>query len=243
MSTALILGARSDIAQALAHRFAREGYDLILAARNADSLAPAVSDLELRHQVKATAVEFDAAATDSHPVFYASLDPKPDVTICVFGYLGDADLARKDFGEAERIITTNYTGAVSILGVVAEDYEQKKAGTIIGIGSVAGDRGRQSNYHYGSAKAGFAAFLSGLRNRLTPAGAHVLTVKPGFVATQMTEGMDLSPALTAQPEKVADDVFRAYRKKKNVIYTLWMWRWVMLIIRSIPECVFKKLGM
>jgi short-subunit dehydrogenase len=243
MSTALILGARSDIAQALAHRFARAGFDLILAARSADSLAAAVSDLELRYAVKASAVEFDATATDSHPAFYAALQPKPDVTLCVFGYLGDADLARKDFGEAERILTTNFTGAASILGVVAEDYEQKRAGTIVGIASVAGDRGRQSNYHYGSAKAGFAAFLSGLRNRLTPAGAHVLTVKPGFVATQMTEGMDLPPALTASPENVAHDVFNAFQKRKNVIYTRWMWRWIMLIIRSIPEPIFKKLGM
>jgi short-subunit dehydrogenase len=243
MSSVLILGARSDIAQAIAQRFGREGYDLILAARRADELDPAVKDLEIRHKIAARAVEFDALRFADHEPFYEGLDPKPDITICVFGLLGDQDSARHEFSLAHRIIDTNYTGAVSILGIVANDYQKKIAGTIIGISSVAGDRGRQSNYVYGSAKAGFTEFLAGLRNRLAHSGVHVMTVKPGFVATRMTEGMKLPGALTAQPDQVAENVFKGFRKKSNTIYTLWMWRYIMLIIRHVPEFVFKKLSM
>jgi len=106
-----------------------------------------------------------------------------------------------------------------------------------------GDRGRQSNYLYGSAKAGLTAYLAGLRNRLAKSGVHVMTVKPGFVRTKMTEHLELPAALTAEPEQVANAVFKGLEKKKNTIYILWMWRWVMLIIRHIPEFVFKKMGM
>jgi short-subunit dehydrogenase len=161
--------------------------------------------------------------------------------ICVFGYLGDADKARSDFAEAQLIMDTNYTGAVSILDIAAADFETRGAGAIIGISSVAGDRGRGSNYHYGSAKAGFTAYLSGLRNRLASKGVHVLTVKPGFVHTRMTEELDLPGAVTATPDQVARAVVNAAEKKRNVIYTLWMWQFIMLIIRHIPEPLFKKL--
>jgi short-subunit dehydrogenase len=137
----------------------------------------------------------------------------------------------------------NYTGAVSILNVVAEDFEKRGQGAIVGMSSVAGDRGRQSNYIYGSAKAGFTAYLSGLRNRLAKTGVHVMTVKPGFCRTKMTEHLELPAALTAEPAQVATAVFQGMEKKQNVVYTLWMWRWVMLVIRCIPECVFKRLGM
>jgi short-subunit dehydrogenase len=106
---------------------------------------------------------------------------------------------------------------------------------------VAGDRGRQSNYVYGSAKAGLTAFLSGLRNRLAGKGVHVMTVKPGFVRTKMTENLDLPDALTASPEQVADAVFRGMEKRRSTVYILWMWRWIMLIIRHIPEFIFRKM--
>jgi len=243
VSTALILGARSDIAQAVAHRFAKEGFHLQLAARHADQLADAVEDFRIRHQVEAAAYPFDALSFDTHASFFDALDPKPDVVICVFGLLGDPEAARHDFELARRIIDTNFTGAASILAIVADFFADRGSGTIIGISSVAGDRGRQSNYVYGSAKAGFSAFLAGLRNRLAPKGVHVLTVKPGFVHTAMTEGMNLPGALTAEPGKVANDIYTAYKKKKNVIYTLWMWRYVMCVVRSIPEFIFKKMSM
>ncbi len=241
MKTVLILGALSDIAQALAREFATRGYRPLLAARRAPRLTPLVQDLKVRHQVDAAGFEFDLLAPETHAAFYAGLPARPDVVICVAGYLGDTDKVRHDAEEARRVLLTNFNGAVSILDVVADDLEQRKAGCIVGISSVAGDRGRQSNYHYGSAKAGFTAYLSGLRNRLAAAGVHVLTVKPGFVRTRMTEGMKLPPALTADPTRVARDIARAVEKRTNVLYTLWMWRWVMLVIQHIPEFLFKKL--
>ena len=140
------------------------------------------------------------------------------------------------------VLNANFTGAAVALGHLANYFEQKASGGIIGIGSVAGDRGRQSNFFYGAAKGGLALFLQGLRNRLTPRGIHVLTVKPGFVDTPMTEELD-GLFLVAKPENVANDVVRAYNKKKDVLYTPFFWRWIMLIIRSIPERIFKKLSL
>ncbi len=244
MKNVLILGATSDIAQALAHEYAAQGFAVTLAARQAERLKETAADLEIRHNVRVTTAEFDALAYDSHAAFYEELPTKPDVAICVFGYLGDQAQAQADFGEARKIIDTNYTGAVSILEIIAADFEQRRGGTIIGISSVAGDRGRQSNYIYGSAKAALATYLSGLKNRLAKAGVQVLTVKPGFVRTKMTAGMPLPAPVTAQPAQVAGDVFRAYQKNSDrVVYTLWMWRYIMFIIRAIPEPIFKRLSL
>ena len=191
--------------------------------------------------MECTTYSFDAAAFNTHTAFYNQLTPKPDVTICVFGYLGENEKAMNEWLETETIIQTNYTGAVSFLNIVAADYMIAKAGTIVGISSVAGIRGRQSNYIYGSAKAGFTAYLSGLRNRLFKEGVHVVTVLPGFVYTRMTEELNLPKILTANPAEVGDAVYNAVIKKKNVIYVRWFWKWIMLIIRLIPEPVFKKL--
>jgi short-subunit dehydrogenase len=243
MNNVLILGATSDLAQAIAKRFAAEGYSLFLAARNMELLEPVAGDLRVRSSADIQTLEFDALDFSSHRAFYESLPNKPDVVVCVFGYMGDQLLARTDFDEVRKTIDVNYTGAVSILNVVADDFESRGQGAIIGISSVAGDRGRQSNYMYGSAKAGFTAYLSGLRNRLEKAGVHVMTVKPGFCRTKMTESLELPAALTAEPEQVASAIFNGLKDKRNVIYTRWMWRWIMLVIKCIPEFIFKKLGM
>jgi decaprenylphospho-beta-D-erythro-pentofuranosid-2-ulose 2-reductase len=241
MPTVLLLGASSDIATALARKFATEKYDLQLAARHSGRLSSLVSDLSIRCGAKATLHEFDAVDFESHAGFWNNLDPKPDITICIFGYLGDQVAAQSDWKECRRILDTNYTGAVSILNLVADTYAANGKGMITGISSVAGERGRQSNYLYGSAKAGFTAYLEGLRNRLYHQKVHVLSVQPGFVDTRMTEGMPLPPLLTATPGLVASAVFKAIKKKRNTIYVKWFWRWIMLIIRNIPEPVFKKL--
>lgn len=237
----MILGANSDVAIACAHVYARQGYDLYLAGRDPKKLEVLASDLQIRYSKKATPVRFDALAFDQHKAFYDQLDPKPAITICVFGLLGDQQVSAADWTACKLVIDSNYTGAVSVLNVVANDYEAKKSGTIVGISSVAGERGRQSNYIYGSAKAGFTAYLSGLRNRLAQAGVHVVTVKPGFIYTRMTEGLKLPKPLTAKPEDLGKAIFNSVRKRKNVIYVLPVWRLVMLIIRNIPEGVFKKL--
>ncbi|MCF7848074.1 MAG: SDR family oxidoreductase [Kiritimatiellales bacterium] len=241
MKNVLILGATSDIAQAIAKKYAAEGWSLTLAALEPGLLGPIASDLEIRGDATVQTLEFDALDFSSHRKFYESIETKPDAAICVFGYMGDQDKARTDFDEVARTIGVNFTGAVSILNIVAEDFEKRGSGAIAGVSSVAGDRGRQSNYTYGSAKAGFTAYLSGLRNRLAKSGVHVMTVKPGFVRTKMTESLELPAALTAEPVQVADVVFQGLEKKRNTVYTLWMWRWVMLVIRHIPEFIFKKM--
>lgn len=241
MKCVLILGASSDIAKATARQYAQKGYTLLLAGRSAETLEAFSKDLTIRYKVTAKFVAFDADDIASHAIFYQKLSPAPDVVVCAFGYLGDQDVAQTSWEESNRIIQTNYTGAVSILNIVANDFESRKTGAIVGISSVAGERGRQSNYIYGSAKAGFTAYLSGLRNRLVRAGVHVVTVKPGFVDTKMTSGLKLPPPVTAKPEQVASAVVKAVERKANVVYVLWMWRWIMLIIRFIPEGIFKKL--
>lgn len=241
MEAVLILGASSDIADAVAREFAKNKYTILLAGRNINSLNIVKSDFEVRYGVAVHLLEFDAALFETHELFYKSLPVKPSATVCVFGYLGEQSKAQTDWKESKRIIDTNYTGAVSILNIVASDYEEKRIGTIIGISSVAGERGRQSNYIYGSAKAGFTAYLSGMRNRLFKSGVHVMTVKPGFVKTKMTEGLPLPAPVTANAEQVGKAIYKAFINKKDTLYVLWMWKWIMLIIKCIPEPIFKKL--
>ncbi len=237
----LILGAASDMAVAIARKFASEGYTVTLAARNTDRLEAIEADLRVRYKVQIDSVKFDALDFQNHQQFYNSLAEKPDVVICVFGLLGDQIAAQRDWNTCQEILSSNYIGAVSILNVVANDFEKRKKGTIVGISSVAGDRGRQSNYFYGSAKAGFTAYLSGLRNRLFKHGVHVLTVKPGFVKTKMLENMKTPGPITASPKKVAEHIFKAVRAKRNSMYVLPVWALIMLIIKTIPEGVFKRL--
>jgi decaprenylphospho-beta-D-erythro-pentofuranosid-2-ulose 2-reductase len=240
MATVLILGATSDIGSAIARKFAAEKYDVQLAARNIAPLQPYKSDIEIRYNVQCSLHSFDALDISSHKTFYESLSPKPDVSIYVVGYMNDNEKVIADWNETLTTINTNYTGAVSILNIIAGDYAAKRAGTIVGISSVAGNRGRQSNYIYGSAKAGFTAYLSGLRNRMFHYGVHVVTVLPGFVYTRMTEHLKLPATLTAKPEEVGEAVYRAVKNKENIIYVKWFWRWIMKVITTIPEGMFKK---
>ena len=129
-----------------------------------------------------------------------------------------------------------------MLNIIANDFENRKSGFIIGISSVSGERGRKSNYMYGAAKASFTAYLSGLRNRLHSSNISVLTVNPGFVDTKMTKGMDLPKILTTLPKDVAEDIYNAQQKGKDVLYTKWLWKWIMFFIRNIPEFKFKKMS-
>jgi len=239
MSFILIIGATSDIAKAVAKEYAMHGYDLYLAARNKTKLADFANDLRIRSNRKVVCIELDILDYHTHEKIYSSLEPKPLGVISAVGYLGNQELAQTDTEEAELIINTNYTGVVSLLNLIANDFEQRQNGFIVAISSVAGDRGRKSNYMYGSAKAALTAYLSGLRNRLHEAQIQVLTVKPGFVATKMTEGMNLPEKLTASAEKVATDIYKSQQKGRNILYTTWIWKWIMLIIKAIPEWKFK----
>jgi decaprenylphospho-beta-D-erythro-pentofuranosid-2-ulose 2-reductase len=243
MNHILILGATSDMAYATAREFASKGWGIILAARNLERLQVLKGDLEARYNVPVQAITFEASDFQSHQAFVQNLPRIPEVTAVFFGYLGEQQKAQADWQESQRIIEANYTGAVSILNRIANVYEQQKQGGIIGVSSVAGERGRKSNYIYGSAKAGFTAYLSGLRNRLFSSGVHVLTVKPGFVATRMTENLKLPKPLTASPEQVGKAIYKGLKGKKDVLYVLPVWQLIMQNIRMIPEGVFKKMNL
>ncbi len=238
---ALIIGASSDMAIAMSELLASRGWNLVLAGRNIKDLRDQCSDLGIRHQIVAEPITLDLMDGKGIRKKIQSLDGVPELTVCFAGIMLNEDEARKDYETAEKILSTNFNGVVQAINPIAEQLKEEGQGTIAVVSSVAGDRGRQSNYHYGAAKAGLTAYLSGLRNYLFPYGVHVVTIKPGFVRTSMTEGMPLPGPITGSPEKVARDIFKAIRKKKNVIYTLWMWKYIMTIIRSIPEFVFKRL--
>ena len=239
---ALVLGAKSAIAQAIVERL--DGYDFALAARECSELEPFAADLRLRHSCQVELIEFDAldlAALVHLPRQVHERGGPFDLVVLAFGYLGDAHTAQRDTDEITQILNANFTGAAIALAHLANYLEKKgtPAG-IIAISSVAGDRGRQSNYAYGAAKGGLTIFLQGLRNRLAATSVHVLTVKPGFVDTPMTEGLE-GLFLVASAERVAADIVRAYRQKKDVLYTPFFWRWIMLVVKSIPERIFKRL--
>lgn len=240
-SPVLIIGARSDIGMAVAHKFAALGHPVQLAARNVSTLAADQSDIELRYGVAVTLHELDALKIETHQNFVDELPRLPEVAVSAVGLLGDQSESERDFAAAFQVILTNFAGPASLFTVLANAFEKRGSGTLVGISSVAGDRGRATNYFYGSAKAGFTAFLSGLRNRLSKRGVHVVTVLPGFVATQMTRDMDLPPRLTAQPDEVAIAIAKSVNYKRNVTYVRPIWRLVMLAIRNIPENIFKKL--
>lgn len=237
----LVLGARSDIARAVAHRFAALGHPLQLAARRADTLEADRANLALRHGVEVTLHEFDVLDDEGQGAFLDSLPTLPQIVVCAVGLMGDQAENARNSAAARLVMRSNYEGPATILGEIANRFEARGSGTIVGISSVAGERGRATNYVYGSAKAGFTAFLSGLRNRLARRGVHVVTVLPGFVATRMTEGMDLPARLTAEPEEVAEAIVRAVERRRDVIYVRPVWRLIMAVIRNIPERIFKRM--
>lgn len=236
----LVLGASSDIAAACARKFAERGFSVTLAARNVDSVTPLATDINIRYGVDTDVVHFDAEEIAAHLAFFDGLEREPDVVIYAAGYLGEQKRSESDTAELERVITVNFTGAASILSIVANAFEKRGSGSIIGISSVAGDRGRQSIYIYGSAKAGFSTFLAGMRHRFAGTGVHVMTVKPGFVATKMTADLDLPKPLTATPEAVANAVYKGFERKSRTIYVKPIFRLIMWIIREVPEFIFVK---
>ncbi len=236
----LILGAASDIGRAIAHEYARGGASIILAARDAQRLEADAVDMRLRYGGEVRVVDFDILDTARHAAFLDGIGALPETVICVIGLLGDHDESQRSTQAAELVMRTNYTGCCLVLGEIANRMETRGAGCIIGVSSVAGDRGRAKNYIYGSAKAGFTAFLSGLRARLATKGVRVISVQPGFVDTRMTAGMDLPKALTAQPAEVARAIYRAQARGKHVIYVRPVWRLVMGVIRALPESIFMR---
>ena len=236
----LILGALSGIGLACARTLAARGHPIQLAARNVGRLDDDRADIATRHDVPVSLHEFDALDTGSMAGFVDALPALPQIVICAVGILGEQPDAQTDMAAATRIMRSNYEGPALILGEIANRFETRGSGRIVGISSVAGERGRKSNYVYGSAKAGFTAFLSGLRNRLTGTGVQVTTVIPGFVATDMIAGVETPAPLTASAEEAAKAIVDGTLKGRDVIYVKERWRLVMAIIRALPEGLFKK---
>ena len=239
--TALVLGATSDIGRAIARALAQAGWQLQLAARDGERLQREAADIGARTAAPVQTHVFEALSDAADDRWLAALAPLPDLAVCVIGLLGDQAQSERDVDAAARVMRSNYEAPALLLGALAARFAERGSGVLVGVSSVAGERGRASNYVYGSAKAGFTAYLSGLRARLATTGVHVVTVKPGFVRTRMTEGMALPGALTATPEAVGKAIVRAARKRRDVIYVLPIWRWIMLAIRHLPERLFKRL--
>ena len=239
----LILGATSAIARSTAGAFAARGYSLYLAGRDVTELERLASDLRIRYRTEVRYGAFEAEDYDSHTRFIERVRDEMgglEGVLLAFGYLGEQQLAARDSAERVAVIARNLTGAINLLEPLAAYFERQGTGFIIGISSVAGDRGRRSNYIYGSAKGGFSIYLQGLRNRLFRASVRVMTVKAGFVDTAMTYGM---PGLffVAPPAYVGKQIVRALEKGRDVAYIPWFWRYIMLVLKLIPESIFKRL--
>ena len=243
MRRVLIVGATSAIAEATARRFARRGDALFLAARSLERLQAIADDLRVRSAAQVETAAFDAADFASHAALVDQAEAALgglDLVLIAHGTLPEQKTCEASFDQALRELQVNALSVMSLLTAVANRFEQQGRGAIAVISSVAGDRGRQSNYVYGSAKAAVTAFLGGLRNRLQPAGVHVLTIKPGFVDTPMTRDFPKG-ALWASPAAIARGIEKAIDQRKDVVYLPWFWRPVMRLIREIPEPIFKKL--
>ena len=166
-----------------------------------------------------------------------------DALFCSVGYLGDQKKAEQDIRECDLIMQANFNGLLPMLTATAQFFKQQRSGSIMVVSSVAGERGRCSNYCYGSSKAAMTAFLSGMRCSLLPYNVHVMTIKPGYVATRMVAHKKLPPYITASTQRVAKDIVNGFKRRSSVVYTMWLWRYIMAVVRLIPEFIFKRLNM
>ncbi|HMF65028.1 MAG TPA: SDR family oxidoreductase [Edaphobacter sp.] len=241
----LVLGATSGIAEATCRIWASQGASLFLVARNAEKLAAVAADLRTRGASYVDTAVADLDDTDQHPTLLShainSLTGL-DIAFLAHGILGDQSKAEQDFNTAAQILHTNFMAPVSLLTWLANFCVQRHAGTLAVISSVAGDRGRKSNYLYGSSKAGLSAFLGGLRNRVDREGVTILSIKPGPVKTAMTAGMKGSEKF-ADVNSVAKSIVSAIDARKDTLYVPFQWQPIMFVIRNIPERIFKKLNL
>lgn len=238
----IVLGSTSEVAQAFVEKVLQEGEKfekIYLFTSNKETTERFALHIDVKYLQQSEIIELDL----TREIKYFDFDHvNSSLLFCATGYLGEGtEEGLFDNKNTEKIIDINFAKLIPIINYFAHKFENRRSGTIIGLSSVAGDRGRQSNFIYGSAKAAFTAYLSGLRNYLFIKKVHVITVKPGFMATKMTEGLPLNPKLTATPKQAADCIFKAYKKKKNTVYVLPIWGIIMMIIKIIPEFIFKKL--
>ncbi len=237
-----IIGATSTVAISVARKLAAEDVDIYLVGRNEDKLATVAADLAARGSSTHTIVT-DLANLDEHAKVLQQIE---SATHCFIFHsaLTDQAAAESDWSMAEASLTINLLSPLSLLHGLANRLEQQKTGSLVVVSSVAGDRGRASNYWYGTAKGALSIHCQGLRNRLAKSGVPVLTVKPGFIDTAMTAHLEKKPAvLWASAEEVADLIVKGWKQQKNVIYTPGFWRFIMWIITRIPETIFKRLSL
>lgn len=245
MKRVCIVGATSAIAHATAKRFAAAGDRLFLVARDADKLRSVAEDLTVRGAEQVDTFVLDVNDFERHTELLDAATEALgglDVIFVAHGTLPDQKAAEADVDTTLHELTTNTLSTIALLTPVAERFERQRRGTIAVISSVAGDRGRQSNYVYGTAKAAVSTFLSGLRNRLFDAGVAVVTVKPGFVDTPMTAHLPKN-VLFASADDVGARIYEAIVKGEDVVYVPWFWRFIMLVIKLIPEPLFKRMNL
>lgn len=245
MKNILIVGATSAIATSCARHWANKESNFFLIGRTPDKLNQVEADLTARGATVHTHV-LDLNHFDQHSTMlnacYAALG-QVDIALIAHGTLPDQKACELDAQLAVQEFTNNGLSVIALLTDLANRMEAQKSGCIAVISSVAGDRGRPSNYLYGAAKGAVTDFCSGLRGRLFKSGVQVLTIKPGFVDTPMTQGLALPKLLLVTPDKVAHDIVRAIEKRRDTLYTPWFWRFIMLIIIHIPGSIFKRLGL
>lgn len=243
INSLLIVGATSAIAQEAARCFARKGVTLVLAARSKEKTDAIANDLLVHGAARVETMLFDALDSASYQNIISDAAARVgalDAVLIAHGSLPDNEACTQSIENTLREYTINATSVVALCTAAAQYFEQRKSGCIAVISSVAGDRGRQSNYVYGSAKAAVSTFLQGLRNRLAHRGVHVLTIKPGFVDTPMTAQVPKN-ALFASAKDVGKGIFEAMLKDKDVVYLPFFWRYIMAVVKMIPEFMFKKL--
>lgn len=244
MKRILIIGATSAIAQHCARLWASEGARFFLVARTEGRLEPVTRDLVARGASAISHATLDVLDQTSHEATISrALESlgNCDVVLIAHGVLPDERQCAENPAEAIRQFNINATATISLAAHAATHLRKQGHGTLAVISSVAGDRGRPSNFHYGAAKAAVSTYCDGLRASLQGTGVNVVTIKPGMVATPMTAGMPLPKALVASPEKVARDIVRGIARGAATIYTPWWWRWIMLIIRLMPEAIFVRM--
>jgi len=240
----IIVGASIGLGAALARKLAREGYSLALLARSEEKLEALCNEINT-----------DGGFAQAYVHDVTEYEKIPDLLRKIVAELGGLDLAvfvagatlppgglnKYNFENDHKMIETNLIGAVAWLNPIAEMFQSARVGQIVGIASIAGDRGRVGNPAYNASKAGLATYLEALRNRLTRDGVHVLTVKPGFMKTEMLKEAFGATPFAIEPEKAADDIVKAMKKRKQLIYTASIWRWIMLAIQHTPSFIFRKL--
>ena len=245
MKRVLIIGATSAIASACARIWAEEGSQFFLVGRNAEKLEQCAVDLTARGATAVNVHCMDATDFAAHGAMLESCTAmmrQIDIALIAHGTLPDQKACEQDVVTALAELANNGTSVIALLTLLANQFETQRCGTLAVISSVAGDRGRPSNYLYGTAKAAVSTFCEGLRARMFKVGVHVITIKPGFVDTPMTQGLALPAALVAKPEQVAKLIVEGINKKKNTIYVPGFWRFIMIIIRSIPVVIFKRIN-